>query len=204
MSDIEAFKSLVREVLSPRMRERGFKGSGQRWVKSNDTGDLCVVSLEMDQGYEPFEVLFQAGAVPKVWDNWLRGPYSAGSVGEEITKKPMHYHGMDVWTLIGPGEEIPDFWPVHSPEDAIRYMVSNLGELDRFAEVWLDPQEARRMVDEGKFAPYGYLEGNPLTQETALFLMNPPSSDRAKRAGEALLEYHGLKVWETIFSKTVC
>lgn len=90
MSDIEAFKSLVREVLSPRMRERGFKGSGQRWVKSNDTGDLCVVGLEIDQGYEPFEVLFQAGAVPKVWDNLLRGPYSAGSVGEEITKNPMH------------------------------------------------------------------------------------------------------------------
>lgn len=205
MNDLEEFKELVKSVLSPRLREYGFKGSGKRWVKSNEAGDLCVIGLEIDRGYEPFEILFQVGAVPKAWDEWLRSPCTSYVTGgeDEITKQPMHYHGMDVWTVTGPGEEVPDFWPVRSPTKAMAYLESRLGELYSFADAWLDPQEARRRVDEGRFEPYGFLGANPLARETSQFLLHPPSSSKHQQAREALVIYQGIKAWEATFAKTI-
>ena len=193
----------MRDVISPRLRELGFKGSGRRWVKSNSRGDVCVVGLEIDKGYEPFQILFQAGAVPKAWDDWLRGPYSAISFGGDITKRPMHYHGLDVWTLTGPGEDVADFWPVRSPQAAISYLADHLTDLDRFASTWLDPEQALRKVASGDFEPYGYLDMNPMVQEAAVFLMSPPSSTGSQRARSALVDYRGLTVWEEVFARTV-
>lgn len=202
MTDKKEFFAAFRENVTPYLKEVGFKGSAPRWVATNDFGDECIIGVEFDAGWEPPKALIEMAAVPKAWEEWMRGPYSSVSL-ETMTKRTMHYHGLILGTPKGAGVGRDGFWPIDDAHQSTVLMRDSLqNSLPRFMKEALDRDALLRKIRSGKFKPYGYLRNVPHLREVALIALFP-SDDEADEARETLREFRGTPRWEKLISATL-
>lgn len=104
----EALKVALRDVLAPRARSQGFKGTAPNWRKSTPSGDWAVVNVQSSSfsSAEHLKCVINLAVAPEPWLRWSRvklGPGMPKSVTESLGLYRERLHpdgtkpGWDAW-----------------------------------------------------------------------------------------------------------
>jgi hypothetical protein len=116
VTSAEAFRSVLRGVVGPVLRDHGFKGSGSRWTKTSSRSDRAIVSIQRSPSSTRTETRFTVdlAIVPEQWVTWKR-------FLRPTSDRPTELDGL--WRRrLSPGEGAAgvdeEVWTVHDEREA--------------------------------------------------------------------------------------
>ncbi|MBO9703966.1 MAG: DUF4304 domain-containing protein [Arthrobacter sp.] len=191
MTAQQALKAALRDVLGPRARAQGFRGSAPTWRKSTPEGDWAVVNVQssISSTAEHLKCIINVAVAPEPWLRW-----ESALLGSATSRTVSEASGL-YRDRISPAGGPPDhetWWEVTDDASALSAVADMVSQLEVSGWPILDRLlRPGGMLSQIRLGSLGHVKGDgiavSLARAEALLLMDRgPSAELGERLQFAL------------------